>query len=295
MLNCKLIDVGGFKLHYHLTGPTNDLPTVIIEAGCGQTTPVYHWLQERLSEHVQVCTYDRAGLGLSDKSNQPQDAVHIAEQLHRLLNTASIKAPYIFVGHSLAGLIMRVYFGKYPNDIKGMVFIDSSHPEQYDVLETDRLNRQVRRLNRLVGFSAKLGFTHLVNPLFNAKNSGLSGLPESALMQLKRYSHQSSTYATAQSEMDLFSESAQQAELSGDLGDCPVTVITGPDTSSLPKGVDCEEYVSSWLDLQKDLVTLSTRGKHKVIDGAGHMSLVTDKQYSDQVADEILQMVFGHE
>ena len=70
------------------------------------------------------------GLGWSEDSGLPRDAKTINTALHTLLDKAGVKRPFVFAGHSIAGLYMRDYVERYPDDVLGLVFLDASHPEQ---------------------------------------------------------------------------------------------------------------------------------------------------------------------
>ena len=79
---------------------------------------------------TRVCSYDRAGLGYSDKSSRPRTSKVMAQELRALLQSANIWPPYILVGHSMAGYNVRIYASLYPDEVSGMVLVDASHPDQ---------------------------------------------------------------------------------------------------------------------------------------------------------------------
>jgi pimeloyl-ACP methyl ester carboxylesterase len=79
---------------------------------------------------TQVCSYDRAGFGLSDPIPAPRDADHIAEELHDLLIQANVKGPIVLMGHSIAGMYIRDYATRYPAELAGLIFVDSATPLQ---------------------------------------------------------------------------------------------------------------------------------------------------------------------
>ena len=87
-------------------------------------------LRDELSQVSRVCAYDRAGIIWSEPREGPRDAERIADELHALLVAASEAPPYVMVGHSLGGLLVRVYDGRHPGETVGFVFVDASHPEQ---------------------------------------------------------------------------------------------------------------------------------------------------------------------
>lgn len=107
-------------------------PTVVIETGVGSTSLGWYPVQERLSPLTRVCTYDRSGLGWSEPREGPQDSETIARRLHILLNEAEVPRPLLLVGHSGGGLYIREYTREFPDEVSGLVFVDSSSPRQLD-------------------------------------------------------------------------------------------------------------------------------------------------------------------
>src|ERR1700761_3778884 len=82
-------------------------PTVIFESGIGASSLNWHRLQRDVCHFAATASYDRAGLGWSDPCATPRTPVHVAAELHTLLQCAQIKPPYVLVGHSFGGLAMR--------------------------------------------------------------------------------------------------------------------------------------------------------------------------------------------
>ena len=87
-------------------------------------------VQPVLSSTTRVCSYDRAGFGWSDPLPTPRDADHVAAELHELLLQAKVTGPIVLMGHSIGGMYERDYATRYPADIVGIVFEDSSTPLQ---------------------------------------------------------------------------------------------------------------------------------------------------------------------
>ena len=124
-------DVGGYELTYECTGEGE--PTVILEAGLGAAgTEEFFGFIDQVAGISRVCTYDRAGTGVSDER---PEGLHVtaglmAEELHRLLASMGVGEPVVLVGHSYGGMPVRAFEGAYPGDVAGMVLIDvSSEPE----------------------------------------------------------------------------------------------------------------------------------------------------------------------
>jgi pimeloyl-ACP methyl ester carboxylesterase len=125
----ELVDVGGYRLHINCTGTGS--PTVVIEAGLGDWSTGWGFVQPEVAKTTRVCTYDRAGWGWSDAGPLPRDAAQFAKELHTLLQNANIPGPYVMVGHSLGGLGVRVFVHDYASEVAGVVLIDSMTPRQF--------------------------------------------------------------------------------------------------------------------------------------------------------------------
>lgn len=125
----ELVDVGGYQLHINCTGTGG--PTVVIEAGLGDWSTGWGLVQPEVAKRTRVCTYDRAGWGWSDAGPLPRDATQFAKELHILLKNANIPGPYVMVGHSLGGLVVRVFVHDYASDVAGAVLVDSMVPQQF--------------------------------------------------------------------------------------------------------------------------------------------------------------------
>ena len=118
--------VDGRKMFMECTGSGS--PTIVLDAGLGNDSTIWANVQPALAKTTRVCAYDRAGFGLSQARPAPRDADHIAAELHGLLIQANIARPIVLMGHSIAGIYMRDYAARYPEDLAGLVFVDSSTP-----------------------------------------------------------------------------------------------------------------------------------------------------------------------
>jgi len=126
-----LVDIGGRRLHVSCTGTGS--PTVILEAGLGDSSETWKAVQPAVAGFTRVCAYDRAGKGTSDPDRRPEFRTSrvIVDDLSLLLRAAAITGPYVLVGHSLGGAHIRLYASRFPKDIVGMVLVDASHEDQY--------------------------------------------------------------------------------------------------------------------------------------------------------------------
>jgi len=127
----RLVEVEpGRRLNLYCLG--EGTPAVIFEAGSGDNTSAWARVQPAIAENTRACSYDRAGIGFSDPARRPSDSANTVDDLHRLLNAAAIKPPYILVGHSLGGMHVRLYADLHFGEIAGMVLVDSKDEAWYE-------------------------------------------------------------------------------------------------------------------------------------------------------------------
>lgn len=128
----RRLDVGGYQLYLNCEGRRHQgVPTVVMDAGLGNSSESWLGIQPKVAEFARVCIYDRAGLGNSDPSVHTQTITQIVHDLHNLLSRAGITGPFLLVGHSLGGINVRLYASMYPQAVAGMVLVDSAHEEQF--------------------------------------------------------------------------------------------------------------------------------------------------------------------
>ncbi|HJQ96776.1 MAG TPA: alpha/beta hydrolase [Candidatus Polarisedimenticolaceae bacterium] len=141
----KKVDVGGFKLNLRCAGAGS--PTVVLDAGAGDTSATWDWVVPEVKKFARVCAYDRAGLGKSAAGPKPRSAARISEELHNLLRRAGVLPPYVLAGHSAGGLNMRVYTAKYPEEVVGLVLVDATQ-EDFPQMEASILTPAEREKTR---------------------------------------------------------------------------------------------------------------------------------------------------
>jgi pimeloyl-ACP methyl ester carboxylesterase len=128
----RLVDVGGHKINLYCTG--HGSPTAILDAGEGETMFTWRRVQPAIAKFTRVCSFDRAGMGFSGGGPLPRDANAMVTDLHTLLQRAHVAAPYVLVGHSIAGLYALLYADRYLQQVAGMVLVDPSFPNQTQAL-----------------------------------------------------------------------------------------------------------------------------------------------------------------
>ncbi len=125
----KLVDLGGHRLHIHCTGKGS--PTVVVENGLGDFSFDWILVQDRVSKFSRICTYDRAGYAWSDPGPKPRTFAQINLELRDGLSKLGERGPYLLVGHSYGGPLVRNFALTYPHDTAGMVLVDASFEGQW--------------------------------------------------------------------------------------------------------------------------------------------------------------------
>src|SRR4051794_9991798 len=123
----KLVDVGGWRLHLDYAGSGG--PAVVFSSGSGDFSFDWALVQPEVARFARACAYDRAGDAWSDPGPIPRTMRQDAYELHTLLERAGIAPPYVLVGHSYGGLLVRVYAERYPDEVAGMVLVDPTHED----------------------------------------------------------------------------------------------------------------------------------------------------------------------
>ena len=124
------VDIGGYRLAARCIG--HGTPTVILESGLGSSSGSWREVQPTVSEFARVCSYDRAGLAQSDnRLDRSIEGGFVADELHKLIAGLGLQPPFVFVGASIGGIYTRLYENRYPGEAAGLVFVDSSHEDQF--------------------------------------------------------------------------------------------------------------------------------------------------------------------
>jgi len=158
----RWIDIGKGRRHYLLEKGSGG-PAVLFEAGIAATNLNWCHIQEIVSEFTSTASYDRGGLGWSSPCRTARTPGNIADELHLLLQNAGIEPPYILVGHSFGGLVMRRFALMYPEQVAGIVLVDPMRLEEWPPLDPAKqstLDRGVK-LSRLAIPIAHVGLARL--------------------------------------------------------------------------------------------------------------------------------------
>lgn len=273
----ELIDIGDHRLHLSCTGSGS--PTVVLQAGGGEMSSAFGWIAPAIAAENQVCVYDRAGRGWSEPAESRQDAAQISSDLRVLLDRSNIPGPYLLAGHSFGGLYVLTYASLYPDDVAGLVLIDSTAPASEAPAEMTSGGQNgsydlPSRISALLSSSARLGLSRLI------AQADYGSLPPQSRDEIRA---SAATASYAKSTLDEYIQagaSGRQAATLTDFEDKPLVVVTAGVGSS-----------ATWMTAQDHLATLSTNSSHRVIDGAIHAGLVHDEQGAAATTQAILDVV----
>jgi pimeloyl-ACP methyl ester carboxylesterase len=149
----RLVDVGGHKLHIHSLGERKpNQPVIVLEAGVASNSLDWQKIQPKVAEFAQAVTYDRAGYGWSEAGTDPRSPQQIVTDLHTLLHNAGIQPPYVMVGHSFGGIYIRLFAETYPDEVVGLILVESSVPSMIKSVNTEPEMRRLKRVARLKRF-----------------------------------------------------------------------------------------------------------------------------------------------
>lgn len=172
----RLVEIGvGQRLYVVEKG--SGCPAVLFEAGIAATNLNWHHIQEKVSCFTATASYDRSGLGWSSPCRSLRTPGSISVELHTMLDSAGIKPPYILVGHSFGGLVMRRYAAMYPEDVAGVVLVDPMRCEEWPPLNPDKQHmiERGKRLSRYAIPIARLGLARLAVTSLLCRSGKLSG------------------------------------------------------------------------------------------------------------------------
>jgi pimeloyl-ACP methyl ester carboxylesterase len=250
----ELVDVGPYRLHLECTG--TGPPTVILEPGGGASAATLGWIAPDVARHTTVCVYDRAGKGWSDAAPTAPDGAQTATDLHTLLERADVAGPYVLAGHSFGGLYVMRYAAQYPDEVAGMVLIDSTAPNTNPVSPTSEgSNSFLKHFSALMSATARLGLGRLLGATANEMAAFID------------------EYAVA-------GRSASEAGELTSLDGKPLIVLTAEQGNS-----------AGWMPHQEAMAALSTNSLHNVVPGATHQSLTDNAAHAAVVSQAIVDVV----
>jgi pimeloyl-ACP methyl ester carboxylesterase len=251
----KMVEFDGARSHIRCIGEGS--PTVVFESGLdigGSWS--WHSVHEDVAAFTRACAYDRAGVLWSEPRDGPRDGHRIAHELHTLLGAANEHGPYVMVGHSLGGLLIRVFDRDFEGEVVGFVLVDSPHPEQERRFPSALLGGELPS-PVVERFLAATGIERLV------RGPKRSNAPEA---------HAMTSVPAIIGEEAAFAAIAEQAGLVQKLAARPLVVLSAG-VDGLPPEVSEQTRVAfaeAKLAMQRELAALSTNSDHRVVPDARH-------------------------
>src|SRR5829696_8667738 len=215
----EMVSVSGHDMHIYCTGKAGG-PTVVMDAALGGGLLDWQTVQPRVAEFARVCSYDRSGIGWSESGREPRTSRRIVKELHALLSDAGEEAPYVLVGHSFGGANVQLYASEYPEEVAGMVLVDSALDSR--VLDKD-LRKAVASIQPsplTIKATAPLGIPRLLA-------SGEDSLPKRLAQERGAiYNGTRHLYAVADESATVQKSVAQATDAAPSLGEKPLVVLS---------------------------------------------------------------------
>ena len=303
-----LVDIGGQSIHLYTTGQGS--PTVLLENGTGDFSFIWALVQPRVSNFACVCSYDRGGYAWSQPGKRPRTFAQLALELHTALQRLHIDPPYVLVGQSYGGLVVRGFYARYSTEVVGMVLVDAVHEDQRVVYGGQphriRDGAQDRAAPEPVialdtNFLDRARATALRPPAALPLEQPLNRLPMSLQRLWQWAASQPLTSMVQAAEIDWSPDELERMHRErlsnrATLGDLPLMVIArtkGGYADGMSISADSLERERR--TLQKDLAALSRRGKLVFADSSGHNIHLEDPELVVRAIHEVIEQARQHE
>lgn len=271
----QMAAVDGLNLHLQIAGSGS--PTVVLETGLGGMSAAWGWVQPEIAKFCRVVSYDRAGLGWSGGDGSPRCARKAVHRLREALRAANLLPPYILVGHSMGGLLIRVFADCHPGEVTGLVMVDACHPDQH--LRSQAIETHMRtgfRLLKSVPVLARLGYVRL-SGLFD---SWATGLPPRQAAEAEAFLACHRHLSTTRDESLAWEALCAEVRRTSGLGEIPLAVVAAG-----------RDVLPGHPELHGELAALSRNSVHLAIGNADHVTLVTVRQHALAVTEIVRHVV----
>ncbi len=275
--------VNGHQMHMVCMGEGS--PTVILQAGLSAESLWWYRVQTQLAEHTRVCAYDRPGMGWSEPVSGSRDALTIVAELHTLLEQASISTPYVMAGHSYGAIWTRIYAAQYPQEIVGIVLVDSGlvNPKQFATQsDFDAWKTSNDTFQALVWGLYRLGVARLIG----AGDFQKSGYPPEIVPELVALHSPNQVFDTAYAEAVLAFWALTKASAAAEnFSDLPMAVLWASETNTMM------QHIPAISELHDEIATYSSNSVIRDVEGANHGSILGNEQYAQQVTNAVLDVI----
>ncbi len=284
----QMVDIGGRRINLHCTGAGG--PTVVLMAGLSSWSVVWYKTQPVIAQKTRACAFDRAGYGFSDPGPRPQILSDVVDDLHAALKAGSIPPPYVLVGHSLGGVEARLYAQRWPQEVMGMVLVDTSPAAEGLIDEAQPGFDQAEGRESYASYKLHCALLAAHGPLDPSnpeyQRCAIGPLPVDTPAALRKIWPSFFTAYYAVDEVSLMSSLYTHRYDGVDhlqLGAMPLVVLS----IEKPWG-NLNNYNQVWNALHADLAHLSSRGVHRIIKGSGHEIQLDQPQAVIDAVDDVL-------
>lgn len=287
-----LVNVAGHLMHIHCLGQGS--PTVVLEQGLNGVASAWGEVHRQTALLTRVCAYDRAGLGYSEPIHRPTRAPEVAGLLGRLLESAGIDDDLILVGWSAGGVYVREFQRQNPVRAKAMLLVESSHEQQakrYPIPPEDHGGDSTLRI---ASYLAPLGLVRM-SGMVKSRFESFGGSDDQRARLIAIY-EQSHVIGTMLRESEAFNFDID-GESPPSLGDLPLIVISRATPAGVPSSGSPEEQAYAQRhqeveqELQRELTSLSTRGRQVVATKSGHAIHLEQPEIVIESIGELVRLV----
>ena len=277
----RLVQVNKRRMHILVSG--EGTPAVVFESGMGASCLSWTEVQPEVAQFSRAVSYDRAGHGWSEAAHEPRTARQVAEELHKLLNAASVPGPYVLVGHSFGGYVNLAFANLFRQDVAGMVLVDAIHPAEWETPTPQQLRvikvglryawiaswlarfglvrlclaREARGSPRLA-WAAASAFGPAVTSALQRIVGEIHKLPAPILPVVRGLWSRPGNFLCLGRYVAALPVSAAQAAAVRSIGDLPLIALSG------------DHHAPPYTNWQRDLARRSSRGQQLVARNSGH-------------------------
>ena len=285
----QMVDAGGHRLHLVCTG--EGPPTIVLEAPIGGSSFGWTRVQRDLAQHARVCSYDRAGYGWSEAGPWPRSADRLVSELRALLIAANVPGPYVLVGSSYGGTLVRLFTARHRQDVVGMVLVDATHENAYKRIPGGA--EEVRATARAVSsmrMAARFGVLRVLRTPVGEGSS--DALPADLRAGARAAGYRTAWLAALAGELEsvevgLNAVAAAVANRPAPAFDSLPLVVVSRGPVANADATEARNY-GAWMNLQRDLLRSSSNTTHVVAGTSEHFVQASEPQL---VTNAVLSVV----